>query len=285
MPTGVTKTLLVWFIPFSHLLTVCFSKWHAPYGRVSFSLSVWSVPGIYFECCCDHLLKAKVRAKSKSQKQKPPLLPFTAIHSLTEITVCGEMGGQMMAPSLGTAFSVYPSVSAGNTDVLLLGMPKASAHLLALSWALLDFTVRVSAAFTLHTQLRVGCFATRGVQLNCRSEKTGSWFEDGKEHQRIKQSREECGSYRETAFASPQQTWGSVWCGLTGWQHHRWAAAALPLPLSANEHNRASVGQGGSENFSKCGLLGGLGSVSAGKELSLDSLEGPWERAWYCVMG
>lgn len=63
----------------------------------------------------------------------PPLLPFTAIHSLTEITVCGEMGGQMMAPSLGTAFSVYPSVSAGNTDVLLLGMPKASAHLLALS--------------------------------------------------------------------------------------------------------------------------------------------------------
>jgi len=159
MPTGVTKTLLVWFIPFSHLLTVCFSKWHAPYGRVSISLSAWSVPGIYFQHCCDHSLKAKTKTFM------PPLLPFTAIHSLTEITVCGEMGGQMMAPSLGTAFGVYPSVSAGNTDVLLLGMPKASAHLLALSWALPDFTVRVSAAFTLHTQLWVGYFATRGAHF------------------------------------------------------------------------------------------------------------------------
>lgn len=37
--------------------------------------------------------------------------------------------------------------------------------------------------------------------------------------------------------------------------------------------------QGGSENFSKCSLLGGLVLVSAGKELSRDSLEDPWGRA------
>lgn len=94
----------------------------------------------------------------------PPFLPFTAIHILTEIVVCGEMGGQMMAPSLATACGVYPSVSAGNTDVLPLGMPRASAHL-ALSWVFPDFTIRVAAAFTLHSQLWVESFAIRGVHF------------------------------------------------------------------------------------------------------------------------
>lgn len=97
---------------------LCFSKSHAPYGRVYFSLYV---PGMHFEYRCEQLAKAKARSLV------PPVLLFNTFRNtyhhlwLTGLSPGSGAGGDD-GPKLGLCdFSL--TVSAGSTALTPPGMP------------------------------------------------------------------------------------------------------------------------------------------------------------------
>lgn len=97
---------------------LCFSKSHAPYGRVYFSLYV---PGMHFERCCEKLAKAKARSLV------PPVLLFnTSPNTHYHLWLKGWSPGRWLGGDDGPKLRLCdlpPTVSAGTTALRWLGMP------------------------------------------------------------------------------------------------------------------------------------------------------------------